>query len=344
VPYNANPTEHERDLFVTVAYSHVFDGASVQVAPYIRTSYGDLDCDPAGSLGPTADPGSVCSNVTRTLLHEGQNLTYAWAMGRAQAWKAGLVLDDAESGVNYTQFTRDDASPLGGPNPAETVSGQDNTNILSGGVFLEDEISVGRLKLFPGVRADYQSATFTDTSQPNLVLAGPSARLGFSYALSRAFILQGFAGYLWQPPSAVDASVAARVLVPSLASQPIPVDIKAERDESAEIGLLYRVPRRLDVTLTGYGRLSQDTLDVQTVGSTDLIEDYNYVRGRAVGIELAYRGTANEYLTGFGNGSWNIAQGQGVDSARYLFTRAQVELPRLANSRPRAGVDRQRRD
>jgi outer membrane cobalamin receptor len=324
VPYNANPTELERDLFATVAYAHAFSTGSVQLAPYVRYSYGDLNCDPTGSLGATADPGSYCANVARSLLHEGQNVTYAWTAGSLQSWKAGVVLDDAQSGVDYVQFARDDASLLGGPNPALTVSDRDNTNILSSGAFLQDEITIGKFKLFPGLRADLQNATFTGTRQPNHLLAGPSARLGFSYEFSKALVLHGFAGYLWQPPSTIDASVAARVLIPGLAGQSIPVDVKAERDESAEIGLTYRIPQRLDATLTGFGRYSQDTLDVQPVGSTDLIEDYNYIRGRAVGVELAYRAVANEYLQGFGNGSWNIAQGQGIDSARYLFAPDQV--------------------
>ncbi|MGO8994575.1 MAG: TonB-dependent receptor [Polyangiaceae bacterium] len=323
VPYNANPTELERDLFLTVAYTHALSNGKVQLAPYVRSFYGDLNCDPVNSLGPTADPGSVCSNVTRYLLHEGQNATYAWNAGEAHRWKAGVVFDDAQSQVNYTQFTRDDLSAAAGPDPAATISGQDNTNILSGGVFVQDEITLGGLKLLPGVRADFQNATFTGTTQPNLFLAGPSARLGFSYALSDAFLLHGFVGYLWQPPNAVDASVAARALVPGLAGQTIPVDLKAETDETAEIGVTYRVPR-LEVGLTGYGRLAQDTLDVQNVGSTDLYEDYNYTRGRAVGVELAYRATVNKFLSGFGNGSWNVAQGQGIDSEQYLFTPSQL--------------------
>jgi hypothetical protein len=330
VPFNANPTELERDLFVTVSYSHAFSNGSVQVAPYVRYFYGDLNCDPADSLGPTADPGAICSNIARELLHEGQNMTYAWDVGEAQRWKAGIVLDDAQSAVNYTQFTRDNVpvqSPIGGPDPAETIFGEDTTHILSGGAFVQDEITLGRFKLFPGLRGDFQNATFTGTGQPNLLLAGPSTRLGFSFSFAKALILHGFVGYLWMPPNAVDASVAARLLVPSLAGQPIPVDLQAERDESAEIGLTYRIPRRLEVSLTGYGRYSQDTLDVQTVGSTNLNEDYNYARGRAVGTELSYRGTANRYLQGFGNASWNVAQGQGIDSERYLFAQAQVAYP-----------------
>ena len=82
-------------------------------------------------------------------------------------------------------------------------------------------------------------------------------------------------------------------------------------------------PGKLLGSVTAYGRLSQDQLDVLTVGSTNLFEDYNYTRGRAVGAELSLRATPCRYLRGFGNGSWNVAQGQGIDSAGYLFTQAQ---------------------
>jgi outer membrane cobalamin receptor len=324
VPTSANPTERERDLFVAVSYSRVFEGATVQLSPYVRSSYGNLDCDPASSLGATADPGSTCSSVTRQLLHEGQTATYAWRVGEEQSWKAGVVLDDAQSRVDYTQFSRDDAAPSGGANPALTVAGRDDTNILGAGAFLQDEITLGRLKLFPGLRADVQNAIFNETNQPNLLQAGPSVRFGASSALTRELVLHAFVGYLWQPPNAVDAAVAARVLVPSLAGQAVPADVKPETDEYGEIGVAYRIPRRLAATLTAYGRYSQDQLDMLTVGSTNLFENYNYAKGRAVGAELAVRATANPYLQGFGNLSWNIAQGQGVDSARYLFTPAAL--------------------
>ncbi len=327
VPYDANPTELERDLFAAASWVRTFPGATLQLSPYVRVSYGDYQCDPAGSLGATADPGSACANVTRRLVHEGGNATFAWRMDGGHSWKAGIVLDDAQSTVNYAQFTRDDASPSGGADPSLTITGKDDTNILRAGAFLQDEITIGDLKIFPGVRADVQNAAFAGTTQPNLVLAGPSARLGLSYALSESFTLHGFAGYLWQPPNAVDPAVAARIVVPGLAGQAIPNDVKAERDETAELGVTYRVPHRFEATLTGYGRLAQDQLDVLTVGSTNIIENYNYEKGRAAGAELVGRGAFNENLTAFGNVGLNIGQGYGVDSLRYLFTPDQLAHP-----------------
>ena len=279
------------------------------------------------SLGPTADPGSTCSNVDHDLFHEGLNATYAWNTGSAQHWKAGILFDDSQSRDDYTQFTRDDALPAGGPNPALTIAGRDNVAIVSGGAYAQDEIRTGALTLLPGVRADFQDASFQNTSQPNLVLASPSVRLGASYALSDTVTLHGFAGYLWLPPNAVDASVAASLLVSGLEGQPIPIDVKAETDEDAELGVRYQVSGRLDADLTAYGRLSQNTIDVTNVGSTNVIVDYNYTRGRAYGAELSTHATATSYLRGFANLSWDVAQGQGINSEQYLFTPAEVAYP-----------------
>jgi outer membrane cobalamin receptor len=324
VPYDANPTETERDLFVALSYAHMSSASSVQISPYVRTSYGDLACDPAGSLGPTADPGSTCSNVTRRLLHLGQTATYAASLGDSQRWKAGVALDAAQSRIDYAQFTRDDGLAQGGPDPARTLSGSDDTNIVLAGAYLQDEIAVGQAKFFPGVRFDVQNATFLGSGEPDLLLAGPSVRLGFSYAVSREVTLHGFAGYLWQPPNALDAAVAARVLLPGLPAPTVTADLKAQRDEAGEIGVTYRMPRRFDASLTAYGRYSQDQLDVLSVGSTNLFEEYNYAQGRAAGAELQVHAAADRFVRGFANASFNIAQGQGVDSVRFLFTPQQL--------------------
>ncbi|MHB8420460.1 MAG: TonB-dependent receptor [Myxococcales bacterium] len=325
VPYGANPTESERDLFAALSYQHGFGtGASLQLSPYVRDSYGDLLCDPGGSLGATADPGSQCADIQRELFHEGAVSDLSWKVGEHQSWKAGLLFDEAQSSVDYTQYTRDDGSPAGGPDPALTVTGQDQTRITLAGVYLQDRMTFGKWTIFPGVRFDLQDASFVGTTLPNSFLWGPSARLGVSYSFTEDLVLHAFAGYLWQPPSALDAPVAARVLVPSLAGQTVPVDIKAERDEYTEVGLADRLFRKVTASLTVWGKISQDQLDDLTVGNTNLVANYNFKNGRAAGVEAALDGAPSRWLSGFGNVSWELGQGQGIDSAAYLFTPAQV--------------------
>lgn len=46
VPYDANPIERERNLFAALSYTHASGDAVLQLAPFVRESYGDLTCDP----------------------------------------------------------------------------------------------------------------------------------------------------------------------------------------------------------------------------------------------------------------------------------------------------------
>ena len=321
VPYGANPTDTERDVFVALSYKRRLTAdATVQISPYVHAIHGQLLCDPAGSLGPTADPGSTCSDVGRDILHEGVSTTFTWKAGPEHTWKAGATLDVAESTVRYTAYQRNDASPLGGPDPAATLSGQDRADVLLAGAYVQDRITLGKWTLLPGIRADVQHATFLESGEPDLVLGGPSARLGTSYAITSDLVAHAFAGYLVQLPSAVDAPVAARILVPSLAGQPIPVDLKAERDWTGEIGIADRLWRLARVSLTGWGRLVDDQLDRQNVGTTNLVASYNFQRGRAIGAEAALVASPSRLVDGFANGGYQLAQGQGTASERYLFT------------------------
>jgi outer membrane cobalamin receptor len=325
VPYDAHPTEGERDVFVTVAYTRKVGEADVfHFAPYVRESYGLFACDPAGSLGPTADPGSTCADVSRNALHEGSILDYAWTAGEHQRWKAGALIDVAEGRVGYTSYFRDDASPLGGADPSQTIAGSDRTHVLAGGVYLQDTLTFGKWTVLPGVRADFQHTTYPGSGEPPLSLAGPSGRLGASYAVSRDLVVHAFVGSLWQPPVSLDAPVAARILVPALAGQTLPVDLKAETDAITELGVEDRLFGHATVGLTGWGRLSKDLIDRQPVGTTDLYETYNFARGRATGVEVWLKLALHRWLDGFANAGWQLGQGQGTDSERYLFTPAEL--------------------
>ncbi|HTR53456.1 MAG TPA: hypothetical protein VMJ10_22340 [Kofleriaceae bacterium] len=320
VPYDANPTDTELNVFAALSYRHVFGDATLQIAPFIRDSYGDLLCDPVRSLGATADPGSTCSDVRRSVFHEGLVAHYSWAVARHHVVKMGATADNANSWVDYAAYTRDDASPHGGPDPAATLSGADRTDVLLAGAYIQDTISYGKWSVLPGARIDIQSVDFLGSDEPSLLLVGPSARLGASYAATRDIALHAFVGSLWQPPNTVDAAVAARVLVPALAGQPLPVDLKAEKDWAADAGISDRVARWLIVQLDAWGRLATDQLDRQLVGNTNLMASYNFARGRAAGVELSGSTRVGTYVDAFANAGWQLGQGQGVASERYLFT------------------------
>jgi hypothetical protein len=113
-------------------------------------------------------------------------------------------------------------------------------------------------------------------------------------------------------------------LVPSLAGQSLPADIKAEKDWTAELGISERLTRGLRLGLTGWGRLAIDQLDRVNVGNTNLVASYNFERGRAAGVEGSVVARVGDVLSGFGNLGLQMAQGQGISSAKYLFSADEI--------------------
>jgi outer membrane cobalamin receptor len=325
IPYNANPTEQEQDLFSTVSYVHTAEGQKLQVSPYFRYSTIDLNCDPSGWLGPTADPGTTCTNLNRRVLHEGVNATFAWEVGTNQHWKAGLLADDAQESLNSALFTNGPSpSPSGGPIPSLTQTGGDSINAFQAGAFLQDEIAVGKATFFPGVRVDLENAAYGSSSNvPDLLLAGPSGKLGFTYAITDRVLFHASAGYIWANPQTLDVPAIAQAFGLTT-SIPAGDTLKAEKDEQADLGLTYRIPGRLKVNLTAWGRYSQDTIDWNPVGPSAVLVNYSWSQGRAIGLDLSADGVVNKYLTAFGNVSPQLAEVEGVDSAQYLFTPSAV--------------------
>jgi hypothetical protein len=323
VPYDANPVDLEQNLFAAVSYQRSHENSVVQIAPFVRRSFGQLTCDPEHSLGASADFGSSCSDVRRDVWHGGTVASVGWTQG-SHSWKAGATVDFARSHVDYTAYFRDDDAAQGGPNPSRTLSGHDDTDVLLAGAYVQDRMSFGRWTVFPGLRLDSERATFADSGLDPLLLVGPSVRLGASYAVTDQLVAHAFAGYLWQPPSTIDGPVAARVLVPSLAGRQLPVDVKAEKDWATEVGVEDRMGPCFTWRLTGWGRLATDQLDRQNVGTTNLVASYNFARGRAVGVEAAAIARVGHPLDGFANAGWQMAQGQGISSEQYLFTPDEV--------------------
>jgi hypothetical protein len=183
------------------------------------------------------------------------------------------------------------------------------------------------------LRYDLQNTTFGSSGsggEPNDFLSGPSARLGGSFAVTRRIILHAFTGYLTEMPVNFDGPVAARILQPSLAGQVLPVDLKAATLESAEVGVTTHPARNLTLGLTGWGRFTQNMLDRQNVGNSNLVVSFNWAQGRAAGFDLFGNGRVFSFLDnrlvldGFGNLSYQNSQQLNISSELYLFTPAEL--------------------
>lgn len=321
VPHDTDATETEHELFVATSWVHTFaERGQLQVAPYYKLSYGALAADPAHALGATADPGSTASDVTRSAQHAGGVVNYSLQRGN-HLFKAGLQLDGLVGRTDYALYVRDDAAG-GGIDPAQGGRGVDRTNALLSGLYLQDRWDRGRFALQSGVRVDELHVGLAGGASDDQF--GVSPRVGASFAFLPSVVGHAFVGVLWQPPAPLDAANAARVLGVVPADTTVPYDIKAETDLFGEVGLDWRVVQALRLGAVAWARYAWNQLDDTAIGSTNLIANYNFDRGRAVGVEGKLDVSLNYLLSAFANVSWEIAEGQGIASAKYLFTPDQL--------------------
>jgi outer membrane receptor protein involved in Fe transport len=322
VPYDSDPGEFEREALLAIFYRHTFEPRmELQVAPFVRHQLSELRCDPVHQLGATADPGTTCSSVNHNVVQGGLQASQTIGVGDHN-FKTGVLIDAQHSTVDYAAFSRDDASPEGGVDEAATASGSDPIDTLLVGVYVQDRIELGKLTIFPGLRFDVMRAKFPSIGSTSL-LWGPSYRLGVAYAFSRDVVVHGFVGRLWQAPT-FDAPTAARALGLIAPASPVPLDLKAEEDDYAEIGIEARILPQLKLSFTPWGRLSKYTIDDNEVGDTALTAEYNYAKGRAVGVDFGAHFGWAPYLRTFANLSIGVSEGAGIISATYLFTRQQL--------------------
>lgn len=313
VPHDTDASETEHELFAAVSLVHSFTRGQLQLTPYYKLSYGALLADAERALGPLADPGSTTSDVIRRGQHAGLVGNFSYAVGK-HLIKAGAQLNFLRGDTDYTFYAR---QAQGGVDPTLTTPGQDHTAALLAGLYLQDQWTRGRLSLSAGLRFDHQHVALSGGGKDDQF--GVSPRLGGSFAFTPDLVLRVSTGVNWQPPAPLDVGNAARVLSVIPAGAQVPYDVKAETNVVGEVGLEARVVRRLRLGVTGWGRTAWNQLDNAAIGVTNLIVNYNFERGRAVGVEGKVSLVFRDYLSAFANVSWEIAQGQGIASAKFLF-------------------------
>jgi hypothetical protein len=328
-PADTNQTENERDLLALAGFRHDYEGgASLRFAGYYRHSYGFLFGDAQHALGPTQDPSFfdpasgttvavMASDVKRVADHVGGTAEYLFRIGKVQVVRVGAKLDQLFGSDDFVSYTRSDT--LQGPDPALTVPGSDHSNATSGGVYVTDKVTLGKLIVDAGLRLDFQHVSFEGTTgQATQTGLGP--RIGLAYAFTPSTVGHAFVGLLWMPPPVLDTPAAARILGVVPADQPVTYDLRPERDRYAEIGIESRVVPAVTLKGTVWGKLSTDQLDDIEVGSTNLVSPYNFEEGRALGVELGIVTVLSTWLKAFGNVTWEKAEGRGIATAKYLFS------------------------
>jgi hypothetical protein len=319
VPRNTDATETEHELFLTASWVHSFGEGrgQLQVAPYYKLSIGNLFADAVNALGAQADPGTTVSDVNRRADHLGGVVHYSLSRGN-HLFKTGMQINYLRGLTDYTQYVRDDASPDGGIDASAGGSGIDHTSAVLTGFYIQDRWDYGRLGLSFGVRWDWQHVRLSGDQVSDQI--GVSPRLGMSFSFLKDLVAHSFVGVLFEPPAVLDIGNAARALGVIPATGVVPYDIAAETSVYGELGLTARIARRLKLSAVAWGRYAWNQLDNIAIGSTNLIANYNFERGRAGGVELMADLVFRDWLSAFANASWLVAQGQGISSAKFLFS------------------------
>ena len=316
VPRSTNATETEDELFAAFAYTHKLEDGQFLIAPLYKLSRGVLVGDAAHALGPTSDPAAITSDVNRLAHHLGGIGAYTLKRG-SHLFKAGAGVDLLHGLTTFTEYGR---LPEGGIDPAMTASGHDETNAATTGAYAQDHITLGKLAIDAGLRVDEQHVMLQDGKTDDQ--AGLSPRLGGSYSFTKETIVHLFTGVNWQPPAPLDATNAARAL--GISTTGASYDLKAETDLYAEGGIATRLVNQLRGGLTAWGRYAYNQLDDVSIGSTSLVSNYNFDRGRAGGLEASLDLRVGPWLSGFANASYGLAQGEGISSAKFLFDAATL--------------------
>ena len=316
VPRDTNATETEDELFAAVSFTHKLDNGQILVAPIYKLSRGVLFSDATHALAATSDPDATASDVTRLAHHFGGIGTYTGKFG-SHLIKAGAEVDTLVGTTSFTSYTR---ATDGGIDPTMTAIGRDHTDAVTSGIYAQDHMAFGALAIDAGLRVDEQHVILGGGATDDQV--GVSPRLGASYSFTKDTVLHAFTGVNWQPPAPLDATNAARALGISTINEPY--DLKAETDLYAEAGIATKLAKFLRGGLTAWGRYAYDQLDDTAIGSTSLVSNYNFNRGRAGGLEGSLDLRVGPWLSGFGNMSYGFAQGQGIASAKFLFDAATL--------------------
>jgi len=312
IPLETRATETEDELFVAYAFAHRFDDrSSIQLAPLYKLSRGRLFGDATHALGPTADPGATASDVDRTAHHGGAIAAYSRLTGR-HLIKAGVEVDGLYGKTHYSAYADTGAT-----------RGTDRTKAITSGAYVQDRWTAGKVVADLGFRFDQLHVMLQDGDTDDSF--GASPRAGVSYAVTKDTVGHAFIGVLWQPPAPLDAANAARALGVVPADQEVVYDLKPETDVFSELGLITKLSSHFRGGLTGWGRYAWNQLDNTSIGSTSLVSSYNFKRGRAFGIEGTIEARVGPWLSLFANGAYGMAQGQGINSAKYLFDPADVE-------------------
>jgi len=313
---NLNERQNEQNYYSIAAYQKSVGDLNLQVAAFGRESAVHFMPDPIGDLFFNG----VASDVDRTLYSGGLEADASYALGDKHTLRGGVtLLDDSLSVHSTTTVFPVDANgnPTG---PAFPIADNSVVHALFVGVYVQDEWKIlPKVTLNYGARFDLFAASFDHENQP-------SPRVNLIYQPTDSTTLHaGYARY-FTPPALenVNSSSVHKFDNTSNASSVTQDDgIKAERADYYDVGVSQKILPGLQVGLDGYYKSAKNQIDDGLFGQTLILSTFNYALGRVYGAEFTASYT-HEGFSAYGNVAFSHAQGQGLNSAEFLFDPAKL--------------------
>jgi len=303
--------ENEYDTYaVTIAslQKHGTDG-DAQIAAFSRYAEVHFMPDPFGDLVFN----DVASDVIRQSTLTGLQGDASYPVNERHTLRAGFAVTGEQTNVTNSSIVMP-GSVGAVTGPAFTVT--DQTSLLGWniGAYVQDEWRLtNTLTLNTGLRFDqlYQFVEADQLSPRVALVYKPFAETTFH---------AGYARYFTPPyqAQATQSNIALFANTTNAPDVPLNSPVKPERASYYDIGWDQTVLPGLTVGLDGYYKNARDQIDDGQFGQALVLTQFNYAYGYSEGGEFKLKYT-NGNFNAYGNFSYNITEGKGVESNQYLI-------------------------
>lgn len=309
---NLNENQNEQNYYGVLTYQKSVDDFNLQASIFGRASSVHFMPDTIGDLYFNG----VASDVERTLYSGGLQVDASYALNQKHTLRAGLIAFDemVQANSTTTVFPVDaNGNPTGGTLPP--IVNDETLHGIFAGIYLQDEWTIlPKVTINYGARFDQFYSSFDHENQP-------SPRVNLIYTPTDSTTLHaGYARYFTPPPV---ENVPARTVsefdgTSNSTGNDQDSPVKAERANYFDAGVSQKVTKHLQVGVDGYYKDARNQLDDGLFGQTLILSAFNYAKGRIYGVE--FTGSYNDGgFSAYANVAYSVAQGEGWNSAQFLF-------------------------
>jgi len=310
-----NEQQREQNYYGVLTYQKSVGDFNGQLSVFGRASGVHFRPDQLGDLYFNG----VASEVERKLYSEGLQADGSYDLGDKHTLRGGAMLLDETVFANSatTVFPVDGSgNPTG---PQETIMDNNRLKAMFAGAYLQDEWKMfSKLTVNYGARFDVFNSSFDNECQL-------SPRVNLIYTPTASTTLHaGYSRYFTPPPAESISGTTLAKFVGTSNDQGTQNDpVKAERANYYDVGISQKLAPGLTVGVDGYYKSAREQLDDGLFGQTLILSAFNYAKGEVYGTEFTANYTHGGFST-YANVAWSVAQGEGWNSAQFLFNAADL--------------------